>query len=399
MKLPNKPETTLTQPIPLSTFSDNRLQYNALLDITVRHLPIGTILFDPNGRVVFANMQGANYLGYASVEELLIQKNLASMRERLFETFVLTLESGDPYTAAQSPVVLAMKHKKLQELIVHFRHKKTGAENWLVVTANPVVDPAGELAMIVYSLTDITTQKFAEQVVRDSEKLKDDFLGIASHELKTPVTSIKAYTQVLETKFRKSGDLRSAEFMKKMDMQVNKLTNLIGELLDVTKIRTGKLPFHPVEFSLNDLVSEVVEEIQRTTSQHTIRMELERSGILYCDRERISQVITNLLTNAIKYSPNADTVLIKTVTQRNRVTLSVQDFGIGIPPENLDKIFGQFYQVTNTHSHSLSGLGLGLYISAEIITRENGRIWVESTPGKGSTFYVALPLKPRTSSR
>lgn len=225
---------------------------------------------------------------------------------------------------------------------------------------------------------------------KKADKLKDEFIGIASHELKTPITSLKAHVQVLRHQLMQKEDIRSAEQAAKMDAQLDRLTSLIRDLLDVTKIEGGKLQLHQSYFDFNELVTEVVEETQRITKSHEIIKRLDRTCTVYADRERIGQVITNLINNAIKYSPKADNIIVKTVTTKSNVTLCVQDFGIGISKRKQPKVFERFYQVDENTKESGAGLGLGLYISSEIITRQGGKIWVESVPGEGSTFCFTL---------
>jgi signal transduction histidine kinase len=217
---------------------------------------------------------------------------------------------------------------------------------------------------------------------------------VASHELKTPLTSIKAYTQLLERGFRRVGDERTTELLKKMDAQLDKLNGLIGDLLDVTRIESGQLLFHPSSFDYHKLVQEIVEEMQRTTTRHTIILQLSSSVMLYADRNRIGQVLTNLLTNAIKYAPQAETIIVKTVHTDETLITSVLDFGIGIPKEKCQHIFERFVRVEGERQITYPGLGLGLYISAEFVKRHHGSIWVVSEEGKGSTFSFSLPLQP-----
>ncbi len=261
-----------------------------------------------------------------------------------------------------------------------------GSMHWCVATGSPQYRNDGTFTGYIGACVDITEQKNLQQQ-------KDDFIGIASHELKTPVTSIKAYTQVLERMLLKKGEAREAGMINKMDGQLNRLTSLIGDLLDVTKINSGKLQFNDRDFDFNDLVKELIEDLQRTTDKHVLVENLVPTGIVHGDKERIGQVITNLITNAIKYSPQADKIIIHTSVKNNEVSLCVQDFGIGIAPDKLEKVFEQFYRVSGDMQHTFPGLGLGLYISSEIIKREGGRIWVSSKHGEGSTFCFALPLK------
>lgn len=184
------------------------------------------------------------------------------------------------------------------------------------------------------------------------QQQKDDFIGIASHELKTPVTSIKAYTQVLERILLKKGDVMEAGLMKKMDLQLNRLTNLIGDLLDVTKVNSGKLQYNLTHFDFNEMVRSEVEELQRATEKHEIVENLEEVGLVYADKERISQVVTNLMTNAIKYSPNSEKIIVHTTIESDNVLLCVEDFGIGIAENNLNKVFEQFYRVSGSMQHT-----------------------------------------------
>ena len=263
---------------------------------------------------------------------------------------------------------------------------KLGHYRWWLVRALPLRDEHKNIIKWYGTNTDITGQKELEQQ-------KDNFLGIASHELKTPVTSIKAYAQVMEKIFKRNGDEKNAGLVAKMDKQVIRLNNLIADLLDVTKINSGRMQFNIENFDFNHLVEEVIEDVQRTSSRHIIKAELNFNKEVTGDRERICQVITNLLTNAIKYSPHANEVIVHTIHKGDEVELCVQDFGIGISAEKQDKVFEQFYRVSGSKEYTFPGLGLGLYISSEIIKRLHGRIWVNSVEGKGSTFCFSIPLK------
>ena len=263
---------------------------------------------------------------------------------------------------------------------------KFGEYRWWLVRALPLRDQDNNIVKWYGTNTDITDQK-------ELARQKDNFLGIASHELKTPITSIKAYAQVMERMFRKAGDLKNAELVAKMDKQVVKLNNLIGDLLDVTKLNTGRLQFNYERFDFNQMIEEVTEDVQRTSTRHIIKKRLNFKRELIGDRDRIIQIVTNLLTNAIKYSPEANEIIVYTEDHKNAVQLCVQDFGIGISADKTDKVFEQFYRVSGTREYTFPGLGLGLYISAEIVKRLGGRIWVTSVEGKGSTFCFSIPVK------
>ena len=238
---------------------------------------------------------------------------------------------------------------------------------------------------IIANYRDITDRKALEHQ-------KDEFIGVASHELKTPVTSIKAYTQILEEGFSKRKDKNSAELLRKLNVQVDRLTTLIKDLLDFTRIEGGALKFRMETYELNDLIEEVTEEMQRSALKQIIIKKLDRSVDLTGDRYRTSQVITNLLSNAIKYSPESKKIIVSTKVNKVDVIVSVHDFGIGIEKKLLSKVFDRFFRVTESSLNTFPGLGLGLYIAAEIIKRQSGKIWVESKLGKGSIFSFSLPL-------
>ncbi len=261
-----------------------------------------------------------------------------------------------------------------------------------------ITQTTGTFVDIVVSKIAFTYHSHYSKFKEAQEKQKDNFIGLASHELKTPVTSVKAFAQVLHTKFKKAGDEESALLLMKMGGQLNKLTGLIGDLLDASKLERGKLQFDKKFFDFNEVVEEIVEEMQRTTDNHKIIKKLDRTKSIYGDRNRIGQVLINLLTNAIKYSPQADKVIVKTRRDKDGVTLSIQDFGVGIPKDAKEHVFEQFYRVDGKREETFPGMGLGLYVCAEIIKRHHGKIWVESEKGKGSTFSFSLPTNSKKSN-
>lgn len=219
---------------------------------------------------------------------------------------------------------------------------------------------------------------------------KDEFIGLASHELKTPVTSINGYLQIIERGLPEND--RNKSFINKTLVQVNKLTTLISDLLDVSKIQTGKLPFSYTEFDLVPVLIDVSEMMQQNSITHQIELHYNKKPIVIkADQQRIEQVLINLITNAVKYSPGGDKVIITTELADKKVKVSVQDFGIGIDKDQHSRIFSRFYRVENLAAH-MSGLGIGLYISHEIIERHKGKMWVDSELGKGSTFIFELPV-------
>ena len=239
---------------------------------------------------------------------------------------------------------------------------------------------------ILLAFEDITERQ-------ELERQKDAFLGVASHELRTPVTSLRAYAQLLNRRFNKAGDEQATTMFEHLESQVNRLTRLMNQLLDATQMQKGTLSLQVSVFDMNALVQEVVEDMQQTIHQHQIHIYSTISTQVSGDRERLGRVLTNLLSNAAKYSPNATIIVVRLGTDNDAVTLSVQDSGMGIPIEKQAFLFQRFYRANDVAT--VPGLGLGLYISAEIIKQHSGRMWVESIEGVGSTFFIRFPLLPQ----
>jgi PAS domain S-box-containing protein len=219
---------------------------------------------------------------------------------------------------------------------------------------------------------------------------KDEFLSIASHELKTPLTSIKAFNQLMR---RTQDPEKLAGFVIKSAEHIQRLEKLVNDLLDVTKINAGKMQYVMQPFDFKQMLTESIESVQHTTTTHQIILTGHIDVLFTGDRLRIEQVVNNFLTNAVKYSPGGEKVLVNATLQDENIIVSVQDFGIGIPKDHLDRLFERFYRVDNT-AMRFDGLGLGLFISSEILKRHMGDFWIESEPDKGSTFYFRLPVNP-----
>jgi signal transduction histidine kinase len=228
------------------------------------------------------------------------------------------------------------------------------------------------------------------RTAQEAIQLRDDFISIASHELKTPVTSMKTYTQILQMALKRQGDEKNLRFLSKIEDQINKQTKLIEDLLNASKVQRGKLEFEITRFDINEVIKEITESMQATVS-HKIHVKGRITHEISGDKDRIGQVIINLLSNAIKYSPKDDRIVVTLKEIKNASTVSVKDFGIGITEQQQKKIFDQFYQVNDPNEKTYPGLGIGLYISSEIIKRHGGELTVKSEKGKGSVFTFTLP--------
>ncbi|MGN6567910.1 MAG: sensor histidine kinase [Flavipsychrobacter sp.] len=237
--------------------------------------------------------------------------------------------------------------------------------------------------------------RYSEQQLKELLKVREEFIGIASHELKTPVTSMKAYAEIVKERLDQMGDVKDSELLIRLNTQIDRLTALINDLLDTTKISEGQLQLSVQPVELSQLLQETLEEVKRTTAHH-FQINIEHLQPVMADHERIRQVISNLLSNAIKYSPKDTTITVAAANMENGVQVTIRDEGFGIPDEDQGKIFDRFYRVSSGNQDTYPGMGLGLYISAQIIQRHGGTIDVQSKLGKGSAFTFTLPY-PNTT--
>jgi signal transduction histidine kinase len=241
--------------------------------------------------------------------------------------------------------------------------------------------------------------------LKELDRMKSQFLSIASHELKTPITAMSGFLQVAIRRVRRLGEVAPdssvveglrgvTDQLEVVYRQTTKLARLIDELLDVSRIQTGRVEFRYADVDLGELANEVASRMQLTTTAHAISVRRDTASVVTADRDHLEQVLNNLVTNAIKYSPRGGPITIDVRPHERGVRVAVTDKGIGIPKKELDAIFGLFYRSPDRAARDAAGMGLGLYISREIINRHGGEIWAESIPAEGSTFFVTLPLVP-----
>src|SRR5712691_1430571 len=241
--------------------------------------------------------------------------------------------------------------------------------------------------------------------LKELDRMKSQFLSIASHELKTPITAMSGFLQVALRRVRRlsegAGASPVAEGLRgitdQLDVvyrQTSKLARLVDELLDVSRIQTGRIEFRYGDVDMAELANEVATRMQLTTTAHEISVRHNSENVVTADRDHLEQVLNNLVTNAIKYSPSGGAITIDVRPDDGGVRLSVTDQGIGIPAEELESIFGLFYRSPDRAARDAAGMGLGLYISKEIVARHGGRIWAESAGAKGSRLNVSIPRVP-----
>jgi two-component system sensor histidine kinase VicK len=264
-------------------------------------------------------------------------------------------------------------------------YRTIGAEDkkqrWVRAMGKAYFDENDVPLRFVGSVIDITQLKAQEEQ-------KDEFISIASHELKTPLTSIKAFNQLMS---RTNDGEKLQGFVQKSGDHIMRLEKLITDLLDVTKIKAGKMNYVMQPFNFRQLLEDSIESVQLTTPTHLVTLEMDDDITYTGDQLRLEQVVNNFLNNAVKYSPDSNKIIVKCRLELDNIIVSVQDFGIGIAPESLNRLFERYYRVDNT-AMRFQGLGLGLFISSEILKRHQGSFWIESELGKGATFFFRLPL-------
>lgn len=353
------------------------------LEVIFENIADGIIVYNQDSQMIYANEAAAHLTGFSSAQAMLETPSNAIMAQ-----FEISDEHGQPFPLSQLPHRRVLAGEPEAEALIGYRGDATSQSmRWSISKARPVLNEQGKLLLVITIIHDVTERM-------QTERRKDEFISMASHELKTPVTSLKGFIYILERHLRKQGDEAALVYLDKMDRQLTRITNLITELLNISRMQTGKLTFRDEAFDLYALVEETVENLQQTTQTHQLCLQEASPIQVMGDRDRIAQVLINLLTNAIKYSPLSDKVIVRVTSQHNQAIVSIQDFGIGIDKEHQDKIFERFYRVSDDEEEqTYPGLGIGLYISSEIMTRHGGRIWVESSKGQGSIFSISLPLR------
>jgi signal transduction histidine kinase len=257
-----------------------------------------------------------------------------------------------------------------------------------MVQANPIFENGFKGYM--GSILDITDQIAAEEATFELMRKKDEFMSIASHELRTPITSIKGAMQIVEKLADKQQDKTMHGFIVKANKQLNRLNEILGDLLDVTKIQQGQQLIKKSNFLIKDAVDECSAEVVMDNKLYPLSIEVGTDIVVCGDRTRIGQVLNNLVSNAMKYSPKGGKIFITVKKRHTDTYVAVADEGVGISDDMIPFVFDRYFRVEAT-SQSFPGIGLGLYISAEIIRQHGGIIGVESELGKGSKFWFTLP--------
>ena len=372
----------------------NAAQLQAVFDSMTE----AVFIIDLQGRVTDMNHAALRLVRIAGKEEALIP--LRKHLRRLEAHF----PDGSPVTLAALPAASVLRGEPFRDLEINVR-QPGGQELHLNVSAAPVRGPDGGTTMLVGVVRDVTELK-------ELDRAKDEFLAVASHELRTPLTSVIGFTQLLARRMDRrlahppphpcaDGCRQDRDILETVLEQGRRLNRLTADLLDVSRLDTGRLELHLEHVDLAELAEEVIGRLALFTRGHRITLSAgacpadggaDSAGCqVLGDRSRLDQILTNLIQNAIAYSPEDTEITVTLSRQGAEVELAVWDNGMGIPVEHLAHIFDRFYRAGQSAVHGRRGMGLGLYISRQIAERHGGRLGAESTLGEGSVFRLKLP--------
>jgi len=342
-----------------------------MLRFSIEAANVGTWFMDVDKHEFIASARLKELFGFYPDEEvpfeLITQVIPEGYRDKVKNAIDKAIKTGENYV---------MEHP-----VTGYHDQK---QRWVRGLGKLYPDSQGNLNHFSGLVIDITEQK-------QDELRKNDFIGMVSHELKTPLTTITAIVQMLNMKAKKSDDTMAAGMLQKANTQVKKMANMINGFLNISRLESGKIQLEKQQFDLEELVKITIDENQVISPSHNITLVPCDTISLFADKDKIGSVISNLLSNAVKYSAKDTDIQVKCELKNNLAHISVTDQGIGIKPHDREKLFERYYRVQN--SHHVSGFGIGLYLSAEIVHRHNGEIGVYSEEGKGSTFWFSLPLE------
>ncbi|WP_367867254.1 ATP-binding protein [Pedobacter sp. WC2423] len=340
------------------------------LRLAIEAANFGTWHIDSQSRALITSVRLRELFGFDAAHEITIEEALGQVTEEyrayVAEKLENALNGNGDYDVSYP--------------VIGYKDKKT---RWLRAVGNLKADKSGEFSSFTGVVMDIS-------MIKKDEQRKNDFIAMVSHELKTPLTSLSGYIQVLQRKAIVFQDKFVNSSLEMAAKQVKKMTGMINGFLNVSRLESGKIVLNLSHFSLTDLIAVVVEESRMMETSHHIEFQGCAHTPVYADYDKIGNVIVNLLSNAVKYAPVDKNIKVTCTIINQMVQVSVRDHGIGINTKDINKLFDRYYRVEN--DSQVSGFGIGLYLSAEIIARHNGTIWVESEFGDGATFYFNLPL-------
>lgn len=356
---------------------DRTRDLQVLLDTT----PVGIIFYSaPDGRPVLYNTTAETILGQPLNPEVGLEEQPAY--------YGIYGPGGEMLRPDELPASHALRGATRRGVDLLVR-RPDAHDIHLLANSAPLRAGEGRVVGAVVALLDVTA-------VREQERLRDEFISAAAHELRTPVTAIKGYIQVLRRLSPGERQAREAQVFDAISTQSDRIDRRVQELLEVVRFRKAAPELRLARFDLSELVAEAVRRVQTTTLRHPIVLTRTEPVPVEADRDRIDEVLATLLDNAVKYSPAGGDVEVRVWAENGEALVSVKDYGVGIPKARQPHIFEPFFEPIPPGVPGYRGtVTLSLYLSKLILERHKGRIWLESEEGKGSTFYVALPLVKR----
>ena len=360
------------------------------------------LVYGPDARLLLANRAAASLWGAIWHMDQPMLEFLATNDIEIFDA------QGQPLTHEYFATLRAVQEG---ETVLHHQEtirRPNGSS--LPVLVNAVVLDSSQWENLAREEVEPTTQYAPHESValvvhqdisalKEAEYLKDEFIGVAAHELRNPLAVLKGYAEMLvyQTARGKGPKLATwqSEALDEIDEATSRLDKLTEDLLDVTRLQAGRLVLSRELTDLVALTQRMMTQRQMTTKQHVFSLDTEHTSLMMeVDRTRVEQVLTNLLSNAIKYSPQGGPIelSLREKIEPREALLSIRDRGIGIPVGQQARIFGRFVRAENARASEITGTGLGLYLSRELVERHGGRLWFESAEGKGSTFFMSLPM-------
>src|SRR5579859_864984 len=364
-------------------------QRTEMLNQVITHAPLGVARVGVDLRILDANPRLGSLLHAPAkimvgslVGDYLSSEGMADLLERsrpLWEGQVDTIEGNTPTRRAD------------------------GSEAWLHYSVTAVRKPNGRIDYFLAMFEDVTSKHAAEEAavanlegLERLNKLKSEFVSMVSHEFRTALVGIQGFSEILRDDTMGADEVKS--LASDINQEAERLNRMSGEMLDLDRMEAGKIRLDPQPLDVNTLVRGAVERAQMSTETHPIRTELDPSlPIVNADSDRLVQVVSNLLTNAVKYSPDGGEITVSTRAEDGVVRVSVRDHGMGIAPEFVDRLFGRYERFESNRTSKVVGTGLGLAISRQIVELHGGRIWVESKVGEGSDFQFTIPVSAATA--
>jgi len=336
----------------------------------------GLWVFDANGAVVDVNQSALTMFGLGSRKE--------AIENASFANFTIRYPDGRSVPAPDLPQSRALRGQTVPDYLAMGRHLITGKDVDISIAAAPI--ESNGIVGAVMVIRDITA-------LQELDRKKDEFLSVASHELRTPLTTIKGYTQLLSQTVDELASAERSTYLTAVLGEIDRMMGLISELLDVSRIETNRLQIHPQPIRWVEFLERRASAFRVQNPARSILFEPSIDDVIVqADPDRMRQVVDNLLSNAVKYSGEASSIQVFVKMEDGCMLTTVADQGIGIPSDEIPRLFERFHRARNVSSRYYGGLGLGLYIAKAIVEAHRGTISVESEEGRGSQFTVKLPL-------